>query len=543
MSIKKVIYTIVLDAKTKNGRGEYMLKIKATLNGRSISFPTNIFVHKYQFEDEVVIEHPQAKQLNAMLNKYIMEMQSMELEAFKRDMDLTIQNLCTIYCEKVTADTPLIDFNDHVMKYCTNRREITKRKYYDIVKLIDEFHPGVCLEDIDIIWLKKYEKHMLAKGNQPSSIGSTMKCIRALFNEAIKRGIISRDKNPFNLYSISEIRSRSDVLMYSEIEELELYGLKSPVDRHVRDIFCFACYTGLRWSDLKKLKKENFNTTNGVTWLKIKTQKTGSIVQMPISVIFFGNAMRIMEKYESIEQLCSYGSNSSINRALKELIDKIRVGNGQRITMHTARRSFITALADFGVPIATIQKLAGHARITTTSKYLQLSVGMIKKDIDKSFCGGTDYKIIHIETPKREILRKSLTGKDLVIGSEFLKCRNCSFCEEYYCHLFHKDKNIDNDWCDSFSERLNGEPYKYSESVKKRDDNHTAKFKVQAKKRQERELEKVKENLEDENRINILDLDVSYDKEEYKKQIYSITETEVKNEDELLVTLAECELV
>lgn len=536
MSTNKVIYNVIMDEKTKNGRGERMLKIKASISGRSVSFPTNIFVYKHQFKEEMVIEHPQAKQLNALLCKHILDLQAYELDAFKNDIDVTIQSLCTMYVEHITKDTPLIEFNDHVMKYCTNRREVTKRKYYDVVKLVDEYHKGVCLEDIDIVWLKKYEAHMLNKGNQMSSIQSTMKCIRALFNEAIKRDILKPSQNPFKLYCIKEMRSRDDVLSFGEVEELELYGFDNPVHRNIRDIFCFACYTGLRWYDLRHIKSENIVQVKDTTWLRIKTHKTDAIVQIPLSTIFFGNAIRILEKYEHIEDMVKYATNSGINRGLKEVLDICGIGGSQRITMHTARRSFITALADFGTPIATIQKLAGHARITTTSKYLQLSVGMIKKDLDRAFnVEDKGVKVIHVDLPKKEILRKTITGKDLVIGSEYLKCHNCSFCEGYVCRLFHKKKSIHNDWCDSFSERLPGEPYHYSD-CKQRDDNHMAKLKLQKKKRESKEK---KTQEKEENEFKLTSIDIVSDSE-WKENIKHEFD-DVINEEDFTVAIAECE--
>lgn len=434
-----------------------MVKIKASLNNRSTSIPTNIYVTNSQFHDQEIVGHEQAKGLNAMINKYIMELQSIEIEAFRKDIDITIPMLYSMYVEKITSSTPLIEFCKHVMCYGSGRREITKTRYITIVKEFDKYHPGVCLEDIDIVWLKKFEKTRLSHGASDSTVWSNMKVLRMLFNEAIKRDLLKPNQNPFRLYEIPEIRSRTDVLSFSEIEELELMGLKSKNDRRIRDIFCFAAYTGLRWSDIKRLTADNITETGGVTWLKIKTQKTGSFVQIPISIIFFGNAMRILEKYNSVEALTKYTCNGSVNRELKRILDTAGIGGGQRVTMHTARRSCLTGLADFGVPIQTIQKIAGHSRITTTSKYIQLSTGMVQRDLEIAFAKDGEHKIVHIDI-KRQVL-KIKSGKKLVINGEVLRCRNCSFYYAggrkdniYKCTLFNKKKTCD-DWCESFCER------------------------------------------------------------------------------------------
>lgn len=452
----KACYTITMSGE-KNGRGERHLKITATVGGRSVSFPTNIYVSKDQMDGETVVGHPQASGLNAMLSRLIIDLQGAEIELFRRDIDVTVQSLYALYMEKVSCATPLVDFCDHVMKYCTNRRKVTRDRYYGIIKEVDRFSPGVCLEDIDIVWLKKFERDRFARGNSEATVWSMLKAIRVMFNEAIKRDLMKPNQNPFKLYEIPEARSRTDVIMYQQIEELELAGFKRSCDRRIRDIFCFGCYTGLRWSDLKSLTSENLVRDGSVTWLKVQTQKTGSLVQIPISVIFFGNAMRILEKYDSIEDLVgSVEDNTAVNRGIKTIMDATGIGGAQHVTMHTARRSCLTALADFGVPIQTIQKIAGHSRIGTTSKYVQMSTGMILKDLEAAFDPSGSAKTIHVDL-KRQVLRVSVTGHMLTVGGEVLRCHNCSFYRGYYCRLFH-GKRHESDWCDSFSERLPGEP-------------------------------------------------------------------------------------
>ena len=146
-----------------------------------------------------------------------------------------------------------------------------------------------------------------------------------------------------------------------------------------------GCYTGLRWADLASVTSDNIREVGSETWLTIKTQKTGILVQIPLTIIFYGRAMNILKKYKRIEDLTGYKNNSSYNRLLHELIGISKVGGSQHITIHTARRSCITGLADFGVNVYTIQRIAGHARLSTTQKYIQLSTASIEADLRKAF--------------------------------------------------------------------------------------------------------------------------------------------------------------
>lgn len=80
-----------------------------------------------------------------------------------------------------------------------------------------------------------------------------------------------------------------------------------------------------------------------------------------------------------------FRNNTTINRCIHDLFAICKIGGSQRITVHTARRSCVTGLADFGVNIYTIQRVVGHARLTTTQKYIQLSTAAIEADLRKAF--------------------------------------------------------------------------------------------------------------------------------------------------------------
>lgn len=384
--LQKIQYDVIFNPSKASRTGDGMVMVRASQGRKCVDIPTNIYCESRQFSGGFINSlHPQFDGLNAMLTQIVLDIQATEIQAFRKDINMTVQRLYSMYVESLNTTVPLDKFTDNVLKYCSNRKDVTKRKYHDVIRNIYDFSNNIALEDIDLVWLKKYEQWQYARGNSDSTVWSRMKVIRTLFNEAIKRDLMKPWQSPFRLYDIPEMRYRTDVLRFSEMEELFNYKFTDRKLSKARDFFLFSCYTGLRWADMLRLTSDNIRQIGEETWLTIKTQKNGKLVQIPLTIIFYGRAMKLLAKHKSIEDLVNYKCNSSYNRLLHELIAESKVGGAQHITVHTARRSCITGLADFGVNVYTIQKVVGHSRLSTTQKYLVLSTASLELDLRKAF--------------------------------------------------------------------------------------------------------------------------------------------------------------
>lgn len=386
--LHKITYDVIFNPSKKWSRtGDGMIMIRASQGRKSVDIPTNIFCQSKQFSDGYINSlHPQFDGLNAMINQILLDIQATEIEAFRRDINMTVQRLYSMYVEALSTTVPLTEFSENILKYSSNRKEVTKRSYRDVVRNVNEFSPGVALEDMDIQFIKKYERWMYDRGVSDSTVWGRMKVIRAFFNEAIKRDLLKPWQTPFRIYEIPELRYRTDVLRFSEMEDLLHYRFEDKKLAKARDFFLLSCYTGLRYGDMIRLTSGHIRQVGDETWLTMQTMKTGKLVQIPLTIIFYGRAMEVLRKYKRVEDLVEmFRCNTTINRAIHDMFSICKIGGSQRITVHTARRSCITGLADFGVNVYVIQKVVGHARITTTQKYIQLSTATIEADLRKAF--------------------------------------------------------------------------------------------------------------------------------------------------------------
>jgi len=142
----------------------------------------------------------------------------------------------------------------------------------------------------------------------------------------------------------------------------------------VKDIFLFSCFTGLAYSDVKKLSRKNIGIgVDGERWIFINRTKTDTRSNIPLLPI----AKALLEKYENHpqainqEKLLPILSNQKMNSYLKEIADVCEIN--KELTFHIARHTFATTVTlSNGVPIESVSKMLGHKNLKTTQHYAKI---------------------------------------------------------------------------------------------------------------------------------------------------------------------------
>ena len=152
-------------------------------------------------------------------------------------------------------------------------------------------------------------------------------------------------------------------LTESEIHRIQSKRMVGRLEK-VRDLFLFQCFTGLSYSDMANLTKDDFNVNNkGQVYVKKTRQKTGVLYL----VVLLDDAKRIAEKYDySLPVL----SNQRYNSYLKEIKDLCHIS--KPLHTHIGRHTAATYLLNKGIPIETVAKILGHSDIKQTQHYAKL---------------------------------------------------------------------------------------------------------------------------------------------------------------------------
>ena len=207
-----------------------------------------------------------------------------------------------------------------------------------------------------------------------------MKFFKQVINKAIRAGLIGVD--PFNGYKISVERVDRGFLSEEDLTKMMSKTFGSKRLEQVRDIFIFACFTGLAYIDLANLRVDNIQKMfDGRLWIVTHRQKTNTKVTVPL----LPPAIKILKKYEGQfmdGQLLPIITNQKLNCYLKEIAEIC--GIEKNLTFHLARHTFATTMTlGKGVPIESVSKMLGHTNIQTTQIYARITNNKISKDMEE----------------------------------------------------------------------------------------------------------------------------------------------------------------
>lgn len=377
--MEKIRYRLVFNRKKKlNKKGEALVQVEAALNKRKVYMTTNVYLKPEWWDKDrkQVVNHPQAEGLNLMLWQFMLDLQNVEIELWKRGTTPTLAMMKS--CGK---DVPDVTFKAFAKKMIdeSDRSEKTKENLHSTVRTVCRFRQGLDFKDITYSFLRAFEQHLRDSGKSANTVGKHMRQLRTIVNEAINHGVVKADNYPFRKFKIRSEKGHFEWLTPQELKRLENLNLTNTGQRHVLDAFLFCCYTGLRYSDFVRMKPDWMESVGGRPWLHFFTKKTKTEVRLPLQLLFDGKALGIIEKYGDISKLAKIYGNHDTNVALSHIMAAAKIN--KRATFHAARHTCATLLVYQGVPITSVQKILGHASLRTTQIYSEIMPRTVVKDL------------------------------------------------------------------------------------------------------------------------------------------------------------------
>jgi len=249
-------------------------------------------------------------------------------------------------------------------------------KYKTCLKVLKEFmshqykRSDFALQELNLAFVTEFDFYLrTVKDCCNNTTVKYVKNFKKVINQARALEWIKHD--PFANYKVKIDIVDREVLTQSEIDKLLNKTFSIERLNQIKDIFLFCCYTGLAYSDVSKLSKDNiFIGIDGNNWILINRTKTNVQSKVPVLPI----AQTILDRYKDNPEcskrkvLLPVPSNQKYNAYLKEIADC--TGITKNLTTHIARHTFATTVTlNNRVPIESVAKMLGHRTIKTTEHY------------------------------------------------------------------------------------------------------------------------------------------------------------------------------
>ncbi|AYN03525.1 site-specific integrase [Flavobacterium sp. 140616W15] len=197
-----------------------------------------------------------------------------------------------------------------------------------------------------------------------NTAGTYFSIFKAALKQAFIDGYLIVDLSS-KIRGIPEQESRREYLTIDELNALA----QTPCEKDVlKRAALFSALTGLRHSDIQKLRWKEISLEDGRAKLHFTQKKTKGVEYMPISE----QALDLCGEPRLPEQLVfeDLPDPSWISRPLKKWIEL--AGIKKNITFHCFRHTFATLQLSSGTDIYTVSKMLGHTNVKTTEIYAKV---------------------------------------------------------------------------------------------------------------------------------------------------------------------------
>jgi integrase len=341
-------------------------------------------------------------EINKELDKLKSKINDIHDKAKVLNEELTVEDLRDQLKGKQNTPKNKKDFKECLADYLESSR-LTKTKgsmkaIESTFSILDNFSDKTGVKvDFKNITQEFYDKFLdycfNTKSYKNGYTGKLIKDIKALLNWATDRGY--NTNLDFRKKSFKKLTEEPEIiyLTYDELLLLYNFNLEGNIKlEQVRDVFCFGCFTGMRYSDILALAPEHIHQDT-IKYRVEKTEKSNLIPLNPYS-------RKIIARYKGkIPNRClPVVSEQKTNDYLKKLFEKVELKRkvqkvnfqgakkikttlplSEAITFHISKKTFMTNFLAKGGSLLTAMAITGNKDFKTARRYYKV-VDSLKSD-------------------------------------------------------------------------------------------------------------------------------------------------------------------
>ena len=268
----------------------------------------------------------------------------------------------------------------------------TYQKFHTLRNHFTMFDKDISFRDINEAKIQKYMQYLYDKDFRNTTVTKHLGLIRWFLHWAADHGYYKGDVHLKFRPKLKGTDIATKEIIYLTIDEVHRLQQQTftPQQQHlerVRDVFLFCCFSGLRYSDVAKLRRSDVHDT----YISVVTQKTSD----PLRIELNKHTAAILEKYAAHRKPHDLAlpviSNQRMNSYLKTLGKLCHIDEPVRIvsfsgshrneeifpkwallTTHCARRTFVVTALQLNIPSEVIMKWTGHSDYESMKPYVAI---------------------------------------------------------------------------------------------------------------------------------------------------------------------------
>jgi integrase/recombinase XerD len=386
----KTFIVLALDTRRAKADGTYPILLRIIHHEKPSAITTGIYIKETDWDKKGRCIKPSYKgtQSVARLNNMLQKKKSDAIDIItKLEEKKTLDSYTVLQLKEMIEKKPETQsFFKYAEAAIAEMKEANRlgnaRAYQSALDAFKVFRTqrDLSFYELNLDFLMRFETAHLKKGKSYNGLSAYLRAIRAIYNRAIKAGIVDRELYPFANYEIKSVKTRKRAISLEAIQRIEKCELAPDHPLyHARNYFLASFYfRGISFADLAELKVSDM-IDGRIHYQRKKTDKPYNIkiterAQVILNIYLAGKKKEdfifpiirretIADQYKDIQW-----ARKRFNKKLKKLADKCDIE--ENLTSYVSRHSFATRAKNLGIPIASISDMLGHENIKTTEVYL-----------------------------------------------------------------------------------------------------------------------------------------------------------------------------
>lgn len=396
-----------LDRRKPRKDGAFPLKLRISFQGESKYFKIGVSLTEDGYQAIIVNHAPRGN------NKILKDKFNIILEKANGILDkmsiFRFDDFEILFYQKKSDETNVVFyFLNRIKEFKLNGQLSSAEAYSNALKKIyftvypsssshdrlliikNQTYKPIPFELLTVDKLKEIKRNWQAINVQPATQGIYFRNLRAIFNLAIKEGVISKEIYPFgkDRFQIQQTQNAKRFLTYDELKKIMDYVPESGSSKETALDFWLLSFflQGLNINDILLIKNKDYNgdylyntrnkTKNLSDFVTEKRIEVSTAAQIIISkykthgdnpedylfpfLLVNDNLAELKRKIKNFTRL--------INQHMKKIVAELDIK--KPVSTYYARHTFASIANNKKIPTSEIQEALGHSSITTTQRYL-----------------------------------------------------------------------------------------------------------------------------------------------------------------------------